>query len=166
MKPLGKYKSCRKDLISVGCSLHSGGIVLSCFTHVQLFVTPRTIARQAPLSMGFSRQDYWTGLLCPFPGSFSDPGIEPVSQRLLHWQLGSLPLVPPGKTEWLWTIFSTCIKSILHFKSSINAQRKEGHPKRSWELRKEVEWISQCMTHTPLHHKHCLRKQACTCFPN
>ena len=61
-------------MITVGYSLNSGGIVLSCFTHVQLFVTPRTIARQAPLSVGFSRQDYWTGLLCPSPGIFLTQG--------------------------------------------------------------------------------------------
>ena len=42
--------------------------VLSRFSHVRLFVTPWTVARQAPLSMGFSRQEYWSGLPCPSPG--------------------------------------------------------------------------------------------------
>jgi len=41
--------------------------------------TPRTAAHKAPLSMGFSRQEYWSGLPCPSPGDLSDPGIEPVS---------------------------------------------------------------------------------------
>ena len=45
---------------------------------VQLFATPWTVARQAPLSMGFSRQEYWSGLPCP-PGDLPDPGIEPAS---------------------------------------------------------------------------------------
>ena len=49
---------------------------LSC---VLLFVTPWTVAHQAPLSMGFSRQEYWSGLPCPPPGHLPDPGIEPVS---------------------------------------------------------------------------------------
>ena len=40
----------------------------------------RTIARQAPLSLGFSRQEYWSGLPCPPPGNLSDPGTEPVSR--------------------------------------------------------------------------------------
>ena len=46
---------------------------------VQLFVTPWTVAHQAPLSMGFSREEYWSGLPCPPPGDLTDPGIEPVS---------------------------------------------------------------------------------------
>ena len=50
--------------------------VLSC---VQLFVTPRTIACQAPLSMKFSRQEYWSGLPSPPPGDIPDPGIKPAS---------------------------------------------------------------------------------------
>ena len=53
--------------------------VLSHFSHVQLFSTPRTVARQAPLSMEFSRQEYWTGLLCPPPGDLPHPGIETAS---------------------------------------------------------------------------------------
>ena len=50
--------------------------LLSC---VQLCVTPWSVARQAPLSMGFSWQEYWSGLLCPPPGDLPDPGIEPMS---------------------------------------------------------------------------------------
>ena len=56
-----------------------------------------TIAHQAPLSMGFSRQKYWSGLPFPSPGDLPNPGTEPASLSLLHWQVGSLPLVPPGK---------------------------------------------------------------------
>ena len=48
-------------------------------SHVQLFATPWTAARQAPLSMGFSRQEYWSGLPFPSPGDLPDPGIEPES---------------------------------------------------------------------------------------
>ena len=46
---------------------------------VQFFETPWTVAHQAPLSMGFSRQEYWSGLPCPPPGDLPDPGIEPSS---------------------------------------------------------------------------------------
>ena len=53
--------------------------VLSRFSRVWLFVTPRTVAHQAPLSMGFSRQEYWSGLPCPPPGDLPNPGIEPKS---------------------------------------------------------------------------------------
>ena len=50
---------------------------------VRLFVTPWTAAHQAPLSMGFSRQEYWSGLPFPSPGDLPDPGIEPRSPALL-----------------------------------------------------------------------------------
>ena len=48
-------------------------------SHVRLFMTPWTVAHQAPLSMGFSRQENWSGLSCPPPGDLPDPGIEPAS---------------------------------------------------------------------------------------
>ena len=73
-------------------------------SHVQLFATPWTAACQAPLPMGFSRQEYWSGLPCPPLGDLTNPGIEPVSLTSnLHWQAGFLPLVPSGKPNpWAW----------------------------------------------------------------
>ena len=72
--------------------------VLSRFSRVRLFVTLRTVACQAPLSRGFSRQEYWSGLPCPHPEDLRDPGINPTSlMSLLYWQAGSLSLVLPGK---------------------------------------------------------------------
>ena len=56
--------------------LHTLCCMLSCFSHVQLFVTLWTVAHHAPLSMGFSRQEYWSGLPCPPPRDLPDPGIE------------------------------------------------------------------------------------------
>ena len=53
--------------------------VLSCFGHVQLFAIPWTVARQAPLSVGFSRQEQWSGLSFPILGYLPDPGIETAS---------------------------------------------------------------------------------------
>ena len=47
--------------------------------HVRIFATPGTVAHQAALSMGFSRQQYWSGLPCPLPGDLSDPRMEPES---------------------------------------------------------------------------------------
>ena len=67
---------------------------------VWLFVTPWTIACQAPLSLGFSGQEYWSGLPCPSSGDFLDPGIEPGSLTL---QAHSLPSEPPG---WVAVPFS------------------------------------------------------------
>ena len=53
--------------------------VLSHFSRVRLFATPWTVARQVPLSMGFSRQEHWSRLPFPSPGNLPDPGIEPMS---------------------------------------------------------------------------------------
>ena len=51
-------------------------------SHVQLFVTPWTVARQAPLSMGYFKQEYWSGLPFPPPGNLPNPRNEPVSPAL------------------------------------------------------------------------------------
>ena len=59
--------------------------VLSHFSHVQLFASLWTIACQAPLSMGFSREEYWSGLPCPPLGNLPDPGIEPMSLMSPAW---------------------------------------------------------------------------------
>ena len=63
---------------------------------VRFFVTPWTVAHQAPLSMVFSRQEYWSGLPCPPPGDLPDPGMGPRSPSL---QANSLPSGPPGKPQ-------------------------------------------------------------------
>ena len=65
---------------------------LSRFSHVQLFETPWTIARQAPLTMGFSRQEYWSGLPSPPPGDLPHVGIKPTSPASPALQADSLPL--------------------------------------------------------------------------
>ena len=57
-------------------------VVVELLNHVQLFTTLWTVAHQAPLSMGFSRQEYWSGLPFPSPGDLPDPGIEPRSPAL------------------------------------------------------------------------------------
>ena len=67
---------------------------LSCsLSRVRLFATPWTVAYQAPVSMGFSRQECWSGLPFPSPGDFPDPGIEPGSPAL---QADALPSELPG----------------------------------------------------------------------
>ena len=58
-------------------------------SHVQLFATPCFVAYQASLSMGFSRQEYWSRLLFPSGGDFPDPGIEPTSPELAGIQGGT-----------------------------------------------------------------------------
>ena len=57
-----------------------GNVLSACMlSRIPLFVTTWTVACQAPLSMEFSRQEYWSGSLFPSPGDFSDLGIEPMS---------------------------------------------------------------------------------------
>ena len=63
-------------------------------TQFCLFVTQWTVAHQAPLSMGFSRQESWSELPFPSPGDLPDPGIEPESPPLAA---GFFPAEPPGK---------------------------------------------------------------------
>ena len=77
----------------------------SRFRCVRLCATLWAAARQAPPPMGFSRQEYWSGLPFPSPGDLPDPGITPGSHVYLHWQASSLPLVPPGN---LVTTFQYC----------------------------------------------------------
>ena len=67
------------------------------FSRVRLFVTLGTVARQAPLSMGFSRQEYWSGLPFPPPADLPDPGIKPASPVSPALPMGSLLSEPSGK---------------------------------------------------------------------
>ena len=62
-----------------------------------LTVTLWTVACQAPLSMGFSRQEYWSGLPCPPPGALPDPGVDSGSPAPPALQADSSPSEPPGK---------------------------------------------------------------------
>ena len=61
---------------------HTYIVVVQSLSHVQLFSIPQTVARQAPLSIGLSRQEYWSGLPIPPPGDLPGPGIEPRSPAL------------------------------------------------------------------------------------
>ena len=75
-------------------------------SHVQLLETPWTVVHQAPLSMEFSKQEYWSGLPFPPPGDLPNPGIEPASSAL---QADSLLLSHQGSHKYL-----TCA-SLNHF---------------------------------------------------
>ena len=67
---------------------------VSSLSHVQLSVTPQTVAYEVPPSMGFPRREYWSGWPFPSPGDLPDPGIEPRSPAL---QADAFPSKPPGK---------------------------------------------------------------------
>ena len=69
-------------------------VKVKLLSYVQLFATPWTVAHQASPSMGFSRQEYWSGLPFALPGDLPHPGIEPRSPAL---PVDALPSEPPGK---------------------------------------------------------------------
>ena len=75
--------------------------LLSHFSRVQLSATSWTIALQGPLSMGFSRQEHLSGLQTLLQGISLTQGSNPRLLHLLHWEVGSLPLAPPGKPRHL-----------------------------------------------------------------
>ena len=93
----------RKRLPS--CNSSRNVRMLRRFSCVRLFVTPWTVAHQAPLSTGFFRQEYWSGLPCPPPGDLPDPGIKPVS--LMSPALAGVFFTtePPGKPTSIYQIF-------------------------------------------------------------
>ena len=74
-------------------------VKVKSLSHVRLFAIPWTAAHQAPLSMGFSRQEYWSGLPFPSPGDLPHPGIKPRSPTL--WT-DALPSEPSGKSKQKW----------------------------------------------------------------
>ena len=69
---------------------------MQLLSHIRLFATPWTVAHQDPLSMGFSRQEYWSGVPFPSPGDLPTPGIEPGSPT---FRADALLSEPPGKGD-------------------------------------------------------------------
>ena len=110
-------------------------VVVQLLSRVQFFVTPRAVAQQAPLSMGFTRQEYLSGLPLPSPGDLSDPGIKPTSPALAG---GFFTYSAIKKNEiMLFTLLQFAI-----YKTEIDAQieridlwlpRKRGE--NDWEFR-------------------------------
>ena len=82
---------------------------------VWLFATPWTVAHQAPLSMVFSRHEYWSGLPFPSPGDLPDSGVKSRSPASSALQAGSLPFEPPGKPHWAipTVYFGNSVQSLL-----------------------------------------------------
>ena len=84
------------------CSIKGMGVsvckcMLSCFSCVSLFAILWAITHQAPLSMGLSRQEYWSGLPCPSQGDLPNPGIESMCPASPALQADPIPTEPPGK---------------------------------------------------------------------
>ena len=98
-------------------------------------MTSWTIAHQAPLSIGFPRQEYWSGLPFPSPGDLPDPEIEPRSSAL---QVDSLPSEPPGKLSDMMKKSNrqAKVKRIQHHQTSFTINAKGTSPDRKHKRRK------------------------------
>ena len=96
--------------ISLNSKSHKVKVKVKSLNRVQLFATPWTVAYQASPSMGFSRQEYWSGLPFPSPGDPPDPGIKPRSPTLEADALTSEPTGKPNKIKYP-------IKSFLNTKT-------------------------------------------------
>ena len=138
----GQWGCCIRWPLRISCSLSAGISASSCvcacmLNHVQLFAAVWMRARQAPLSMGFSRQEYWSGLPFPSPGDLPNPGIEPASPSLQEdftcWPIREAKLL--------------CAKRKF---SKISEEQKEKKKKKkthwklifSWDGMGTILWIS------------------------
>ena len=99
----GQIRSLNSSVLS---SLSLQLCMLSCFSPVWPFATLWTVAHQALLSMGFSRQEYWSGFPCPLPGDLPDPGTQPVS------------LMSPALADGFYST-STTWEALTHDESSV-----------------------------------------------
>ena len=98
-------------------------VCVKSFSYVWLFTTPWTVAQQAPLSMEFPRQQYWSGFPFPSPGVFSNTGIKPMSPTLAG---GFFTPEMPGKPWWTHSSFfiTKCIEQLLWQCMTVSQDRK------------------------------------------
>ena len=87
-------------------------VKVKSLSRVRLFATPWTVAYQAPLSMGFSRSEYWSGLPFPSPGDLPDPGVKPMSPAL---QADALLSEPPFVGKVIFLLFNMLSRLIITF---------------------------------------------------
>ena len=113
--------------------------VLGHISHVGLFATPWIVAHQAPLSTGFSRQEYWSGLPCPSPGDLPDPGIGPMSLSLVLQLAGGFFIT---STTWEAQI---SVSSSIKWGVILSGGQKVhlGFSVRCYEKPKQIFWPAQ-----------------------
>ena len=109
--------------------IHFWACVPSRFSRVRLFATLWTVVPQAPLSVAFSKQEYWSGCHFHLQGIFQTQGSNPRLLRLLHWQVGPLPLAPHVYLQscTVWTV-KTEGRSILYFSGTNACVRAQSCP--------------------------------------
>ena len=121
-------------------------VKVQSLSRVRLFATPPAVDFQGPLSMEFSRQEYWSGLLFPSPGDLPDPGIEPRSPTS---EADSLPSEPPGKPYLLYSTGNSisCQKAIME-----KNMKKKKERKRESQINFSVENL-QSQLISPIWHR-------------
>ena len=114
---------------------------MKSLSHVWIFATPWTVADQAPQSIEFSRQEYWSGVPFPSPGDLPGPGIEPVSLTL--WA-DTLPSEPPGKPLWENGVSNVdlleCFRVYMTSLMQVNIVRGNINWKSGYLQIKNIQW--------------------------
>ena len=145
-------------------------VKVKSLSRVRLFATPWTVAYQAPPSMGFSRQEYWSGLPFPSPGDLPDPGIEPRSPAL---EADALTSEPPGKA---WDNLNMCIisavliASVVSYSLGLMDSSLPGSPVHGIFQARMLEWVivlssrgsSQSRNQTHIFGVSCISGRLCT----
>ena len=139
--------------------------MLSPFSHVWLFATLWTTARQIPLSMGFSRQEYWSGLPCPSPGDLPNPWMEPMS--LTSPALASRFFTT--STTWEAHIYLGPIKNKWPLRSSLNLIFCASPCHGAWEFLKDSNYspcvfLGKALWYIVLEHYYLYRMNLNQCF--
>ena len=125
--------------------------VSAVLSHVRLFVTPWTVACQAPLSMGFSRKEYWSGLPSPSPGDLPEPWVKSTSPALVSRFFTTAPQGSPlrflrgrefseaSTTQW-WELSEAAVQRKL-------LAGRRGHRVPEWQCSLK-KWMQICLTST------------------
>ena len=130
-------------------------ISLKTRSHVRMFATPWTIVCQAPLSMGVSRQPYWSGLPCSSPGDFSDPGMEPMKPALAG---RFFTTEPPGKP-----CCCCCYVTSVGSDSVWPHRRQPTRLPRPWDSPRTLEWVAISCSN-PWKWSHSVMSKQCSIF--
>ena len=120
----------------------SSACVPSHFSCVQCFPAPWIVACQASLSMGFFRQECWSGIPFPSPGIFPTQGMNLHLLSLLHWQADSLPLPPPGK------LYLSATYQIFHFCS---LKKSYSHRVKMHIVTLDLPYVGQLKINSSFH---------------
>ena len=120
---------------------------MKSLSHVRLFVTPWIVAHQAPLSMGFSRQEYWSGLPFPPQGDLPDPGVEPLFPALQVDSTAEPPGKPladicaPGCCRHLWLLLSPYIDEKASQQEGWGGERGNHRSSGRWLVLRSMDTV-------------------------